>query len=487
MKFMDEIKNELNVTTTENGDKAYISTLSNNLDFFASAGSYRNNLDYLLSLFIKAYFENKKIALKNLFYLRDIRNGLGERDSFRKALRYLGNNKENDAKQLIKYVSEFGRYDDLLCLIGTKVEDEVVAYIKKQLDEDIENKKLNKNISLLPKWMPSINASNKEVRNKAIILASKLGYTKEEYRKILSFLRKGYIIENNLRVKDFTFEYDKVPGRAFNKYQHAFYKNDFLRMYSFQKEVMNGKKKAKVETVSPYEIVSKIRSGNAQSIDMLNLMFDSYKLELSNKKTLVVRDGSGSMYNAYNSPLPIDVADAFTILYSSKLEGEFKDTFISFSSRPRFIKLNATTLSDKLAELKAYNEIANTDIKKVYDCIFKIYSKKDFKKEDAIDRILIISDMEFDYCVENYNVSTFEYIKDKFNSIGYEMPEVVFLQVGKRTGSFPVKMDENGTVLISGSSKNVLDLINKTESINPVDFMNKVLDKYNFIDNLVLA
>lgn len=83
MSFMNEVKKAVNVTVTENGDKAYKSTFNANLDFFGGAASQRGWKTIVKDMFKKAYYENKILALKNMFYLRDINNGCGERESFR--------------------------------------------------------------------------------------------------------------------------------------------------------------------------------------------------------------------------------------------------------------------------------------------------------------------------------------------------------------------------------------------------------------------
>ena len=57
-------------------------------------------------------------------------------------------------------------------------------------------------------------------------LAKKLHMNDSMYRKTLSSLRKGRIIENNLREKDYTFNYESVPSLAMHKYVKAFFRND---------------------------------------------------------------------------------------------------------------------------------------------------------------------------------------------------------------------------------------------------------------------
>ena len=218
MSFISITKDMLNVAFTENGDKAFQTSGSYCLDYFSLVGGMRFNYNDALKNFMRAYKENPILAIKILFFARDIRNGLGERNIFRFTFNMLCNVAPNVAKQVLTYVPTYGRYDDLFSAYSTPIRKDVVSLIKKQLASDIEAKSANKPVSLLSKWMPSINASNSDTIYKANYFANKLGYSKKEYRQTLSMLRKDMIIENNLREKDYTFEYDTVPGKALLKY-----------------------------------------------------------------------------------------------------------------------------------------------------------------------------------------------------------------------------------------------------------------------------
>ena len=201
MSFFEISEQILNNAFTENGDKAFNTTGSACLDYFSLVGGMRHNTIDALNLFMKAYFEDPKTAIKLLFYVRDIRAGLGERNLFRYHFNALVNMYPNVGRQLIKYIPEYGRFDDLLVALNTPIKKDVIKFIDDQLKIDVENKKNNRPISLLAKWLPSINTSSIETKELAKIIASSLGMKNVEYRKMLSFLRKDLIIENNLREK----------------------------------------------------------------------------------------------------------------------------------------------------------------------------------------------------------------------------------------------------------------------------------------------
>ena len=80
--------------------------------------SYRDQIH----LFDRAYIENPDLAMKLLFYIRDIREVLGERELFRNLIRHTAKHGRNLPEKNIALISEYGRFDDLMCLMGTPSE-----------------------------------------------------------------------------------------------------------------------------------------------------------------------------------------------------------------------------------------------------------------------------------------------------------------------------------------------------------------------------
>ena len=91
--MLEYLKNESNKTFTENGAVTYSSTGNDCLDLFGTIGALRHaSDDEITLLFIRAFSENSDIAMKILFFARDIRGGLGERKVFRIIMNWLANN-----------------------------------------------------------------------------------------------------------------------------------------------------------------------------------------------------------------------------------------------------------------------------------------------------------------------------------------------------------------------------------------------------------
>ena len=215
--MLNAIKRESNRTFTENGAVTLASTYSDCLDLFATVGALRKAPEQeILDRFIRAYTEDPDKAMKIIFFARDIRGGLGERRVFRTVMTYLAANEPASVKKNI--VGEYGRYDDLLSLMGTPCEKDMLAYVAKQFAADMASLRAGESVSLLAKWMPSVNASNADTVAMAKKIARSMKMTDREYRKALTELRaKIRIIENNLREKDYTFDYSKQPSKAMFK------------------------------------------------------------------------------------------------------------------------------------------------------------------------------------------------------------------------------------------------------------------------------
>lgn len=541
MNALQAMKMQLNVARTENGDLAYKSTGSACLDFFSLCGGMRRNLEDLDKLFAKAYAENPVVAIKILFYMRNIRGGLGERNSFRVLLKELAKFYPEMAKQIVYAVPEYGRWDDLLVLLDTPVKDDAIALIKSQIEKD--KKAMEKDgdpstgsgtVSLLGKWLPSINTSSKESVARAKTVMAALGMKAVEYRKLCSALRKEIkILEDNLRRKDYTFDYSKQPSQAMLRYKKAFMRNDEERYKSFLNKVVEQAEKLargeeipeeervklNTKTLYPYQIVAPFMDGWSgfkhlpdEKALPLEASWKALDRGIFGSKTIVVRDGSGSMYGSGDFAA-INIATSLALLFAEQLEGAYKNSFITFSSKPELIQVpeTADTLEKKLNFIAKFNDYTNTDIGKVYNLILQVAKSGNVSKEEMIERVLIISDMEFDaavtisgtaanervkslseasldrsYCCSSKD-STFEFYKKAFEEAGYELPEIVFWNVEARDTHLPVTQNEKGVKLVSGASANIFASVvsGDLKVVTPYDFMLKMLEPYKEFDSLV--
>lgn len=490
--MLESLKQEINKTYTENGAVAHSTTGSDCLDFFAAAGAIRwESESAIIDRFVRAYIEDRDAALKLLFFTRDIRGGLGERKVFRTILRWLAVYEPESVRKNISFVAEFGRFDDLLVLLDTPCEDAMLALIRRQFEEDMKSLSEGGAVSLLGKWLPSVNASNKETVRTAKRIARALGMKDVQYRRSLSALRARIsILENSLREKDYSFDYEKQPSRAMFKYRAAFHRNDGERYMSFLNKVHSGEAKQHADNVSPYELVEPYLGGDwwtsthwihrisPQEKESLNATWSSLPDFGGEENALAVVDTSGSMYCGGN-PKPASVALSLGLYFAERNKGCFHNTFIEFSERPQLIEIKGDTFVDRLLYAMTFNEIANTNLEAVFDLILDAAVKNDLPQEELPARLILISDMEFDRCVWNASETMFGNAKKRFEEKGYRLPEIVFWNVASRHGHQPVTMNEQGVALVSGATPRLFEMV-AGGNLSPYTFMMEVLKNQRY-------
>ena len=484
--MLELLKKEANKTYTENGAVTYASTMSDCLDLFATIGALRNaSEEDIIGRFIKAYAENPDIATKILFYARDIRGGLGERRAFKTILEYLAKNEAETVRKNIANVAEYGRFDDLLVLMGTPCEDMLVEYLKVQLDNDMQALSNKGDVSLLAKWLPSVNASNKKTVMTAKRLAKKMGYTDAAYRKALSVLRAHIkIIENNLREKDYSFDYEKQASKALYKYREAFRRNDGERYEAFLNKASKDPSVMHTKTLTPYDIVAPIVKGGIKGVRFeegerkaMDVTWNALENYAGSENALAVVDGSGSMYWGFDL-LPAAVAESLGIYFAEHNTGAFRGHFITFSHRPQLVEVKGRDIVEKMEYCMSFNDCSNTDIEATFDLILRTAVNNKLKQDEMPSRLYIISDMEFDCCTRA-DITNFENAKIRFGKNGYKLPELVFWNVNSRNRQQPVTMNEQGVILVSGCTPQIFSMI-ENNSLDPYAYMMKIISSERY-------
>jgi hypothetical protein len=484
--FMSAMKktlnDEYNVAFTENGAAGYRTTGKSLLDLnFAVASLRKATPGDIAARFTRAFFEDQVAAMKWLFFARDIRGGLGERRLFRVVFQYMAKSDPNYIKPLIKLVPEYGRWDDLWCLFGTDLESDLLDVVCAQLKEDISNMNSGKSISLLAKWIPSINASSPVSRRYAKLICGYIGIQEWDYRKAVSALRtKLDIVEKKMSTKAWgDIVYEAVPSRANLLYNSAFLRHDEDRRRKFLSSLEKGETKINASTLFPHDIVSKYTNGGwSVSVKGLDQTLEALWKSLPDTvngcgNTIVVADGSGSMTTSVGGKVSaLDVANALAIYFAERSSDQFKDKYITFSERPQLVDLShGKSLRDKIKIALSHDEVANTNIEAVFDLILDTAIKNHMSQDDIPQNILIISDMEFDGCAvsnsyrggygRNKGVDSrlFQVITQRYEDAGYKLPRLVFWNVNSRTGAIPVIENDLGVALVSGFSTNIVKMV----------------------------
>lgn len=479
MSFLTNLKKNIeeinSLKMTENGAIGYSTTGKKLLDMNFNVASYRKSSVYeIVTDFDQARAENELLAIMWLFFVRDVRGGLGERRLFRVLFRHLVTVNPEPARKLLPLIATYGRWDDLIeTTYETSLWGDAVGIIKNQLAADIKGCKNGEPISLLAKWLPSERTSSQKSRRKARSLAADLDMDIKEYNRTLVMLRNHLkIVETKMSAKQWSeIDYSAVPSKANLLYNSAFLRNDEERRRAYLASLEKGETKINASTVFPHEIVHKYRDagcryGNVGSYDAtLESMWKALPTPKGLENVIVVCDGSGSMLTTVDSNshvTALEVSKALAIYCSQYCTGEYKDKFITFSSNPRFVDLSScNTLHEKLATVYKYDEWTNTNIERVFDIILQTAVENNATQDEMPKSILAVSDMEFDQATYGKapDKSLFKILGDRYKAHGYELPRLVFWNVNSRTKTIPIRENENGVTLVSGFSTGIMQMV----------------------------
>lgn len=448
--LLNELKNEANKTYTENGAAALKSTGSAVYDLFATGAAYRTRSDSdVLYLFTQAWKENRELALKCLFYLRDIRGGQGERRFFRVCMKWLATNEPKVYLKNLGNISEYGRWDDMIYTMDASPDTwtAAAALIKHQLALDCQSK----TPSLLAKWMPSENASSAVTKEMAHRLAYELKLTSRQYRKMLSGLRaKINVLERLMSANRWDeIEFDKIPSKAGLIYKNAFARRDIIAK-KYEHFAKDKDTKVNAAALYPYEVVAKAVPcytwyGGFDALSetdraMINKYWENLPdyLNGADANILCVVDTSGSMTCAYGTSVkPIDVAISLGLYCAERNHGAFANHYISFASRPQLIATNGYDFVDKVQRIYKTNLVDNTNLEAVFDLLLNKVLCGRAKAEDLPSTIVVISDMQIDsatrYSWSEDNAATeMEKIKARWKRAGVRCPKIVYWNVSAR-------------------------------------------------------
>ena len=399
--MINAMKAMMNEKLTENGAEAYSSTLNAVLDMFAFGGAYRQRDEGdVVALFQKALRQDETLAMKCLFWIRDVRGGAGERRFFRVCMKWLAKDYPEIARRNLKYVPEYGRYDDLYVFVDTPLQDEAMTMLAKQLLADM----VMPLPSLAGKWAKSCNASSKETRRLGELTRQYMNMTPREYRRVLSGLRERLnVLERLMSSKRFDeIDFSKLPSVAGMRYSHCFSTREELKE-RYAEFMAKPDTKVNAATLYPYDCAVKASKvghmpyGSTER-EAVNKFWDNlpdYIGDNDASNFMCVCDTSGSMTWGNHNPLPIDVATSLSIYFAERAKGPFHNHYISFSCEPRLIEITGRDFVDKVNRIRRAGLCENTNLTAVFDMLLKL-AKRGVPAEDFVKKLFIISDMEID-------------------------------------------------------------------------------------------
>jgi hypothetical protein len=451
--FVQALANTTTESLTANGMLTFDSSLDPCVDLFFAIGSSRGK--DVTAQFERAFQSGPTAALRILFWARDVRGGAGERSTFRKLMLHLATIHPSAAKAVLHFVPEYGRWDDLLSLVGTSLEDEALQVFIEGLS--LEN-------GLCAKWAPRKGPVAKVIRNKLFL-------TDRAYRKLI--VRLTNVVETKMCARQWDeVNYDHVPSLASARYQKAFIKHDAVRYQAYKEGLANGTNKINAAAVYPYDVIKSVNNGDPQvAIHQWNALPNF----LGDDKIIPMVDTSGSMSSsiAGTKLTCMDVSVSLGLYIADKQTGVFKDMFLTFNANSRLEVLRGDLLS-KLTQLRRADWGGNTDLASAYNEILRVAVAGNVSPNEMPKYLLILSDMEFDSATSSYNgqsIRAQDMAAEKFVTAGYELPKIVYWNLNARPGNVPVKFNEKGTAIISGFSPAIMKSVLAASQFSPMGIM----------------
>jgi hypothetical protein len=461
---------------TENYADALETSGSALLDLFATIGALRTREETdIQRMFSKAFAEDKLLATKIGFYARNIRGGLGERRTARLIWSWLAVLHPDIMRKNMHLIPVFGRWDDLYIFVGTPLEDLMWSIMYEQFRADVRSLRENGNVSLLGKWLKSINTSSKESSQLGKKTAKAFNLTEAQYRRALSALRaKIDVVERKMTSNQWDkINFEAVPSKAMNKLNIAFRKHSEERFLEYLHGVEKGEKKINAGTLYPYDITEKLlyTLPSAENIRVMEAQWNALPNYVEGENSiLVMADVSGSM-----SGRPLATSVGLAVYFAQRNKGPFKDVFMTFSERPDFVRLKGSNLYEILFNASHAQWNMNTDIEKAFRLILQTAVDNRLSQKDLPKSLLIISDMEFDQASRSGKKTYYKHMKELYAENGYELPKVIFWNVQARQNTFHAQV-EDGVQFASGQATSVFKSIIKNTELSAYDMMIETLN-----------
>ena len=484
MNFAEAARLNTIFTRTENGAVALNTTGDARLDFFGVAGSLRDADRLRIErLFSEAYKADPLFATKIVFYARDVRGGLGERQTFRTLLRFMAKYHPEALRPNLDLIGVYGRFDDLYCLIGTPMENEMWAAMKDQFEEDRANLEQGCAISLLAKWIKTADASSENTRKLGILTAKKFGYSVYEFKRLVRAMRKQIgVVETLMSAGRWDeIRYSEVPSRAMMIYRKAFMRHDADRYGQFINKAVKGEETIHSAALYPYDIVEKVMqmgwwsSCRIREDDALEAQWRQLP-DYVEKGTnaLVIADTSGSMHGR-----PMATSVGLAVYFAERNTGPYHNMFMSFSGTSRIQILKGETLAQKIRSMNMADWQNNTNLEAAFERVLKIAVNNRVSADEMPKSLIVISDMEIDYCGDR-DWTFYDQMAKRFRRHGYQIPNIVFWNVASRHDVFHADRTRTGVQLVSGQSASVFRQVMQCVGMNPVDAMENIINSERY-------
>lgn len=445
--------------TTENGATAYSRLDNPVLTLFAQAGALRpRDEEEIRELFMKAYNYDPELTIKMVFYIGDVRGGLGERRTFRICLHQLATVNPKVVTSNLFNIAFYNRWDSLYELIGTPCEPHMWEFMKEQFIMDFGAYKRGEPCSLLCKWLKSINASSEETKKLGRATMRALGFaTEKHYRKALATMREYLnVVEQKMSANEWDkIKYAQVPSYAMKNYRNAFRKHDEEGFAKFMANVQAGTEEIKASTLYPYDL-TRVYTDNmtwngrcsVAEDEVIEAQWKALPNYLKDDSTNVMCmvDVSGSMYGR-----PIAASIGLGVYFAQHNHGAFHNQFMTFTTSPNFITIDeGASLRSIVQDVYAKEVGYSTNLQAAFRHLLNVAVNHNIPQADMPKALIILSDNEIDQYKNQRAVDFMTSMRQQYEAHGYELPKLIFFQVEARQSTFLTL--SNDALFISGQS-----------------------------------
>lgn len=427
-----------NTTTTINGALAHISSGNPLVDLFYKIGASREQ--DLSELFLQAFNTDPTTCGRILFWCRDVREGAGERDTFRKLFSFMSPEAKD---KLLHHIPFYGRWDDIL-----EVGCDTTAYI--YISEALRTHQ----DGLCAKWMPRKG-------DKANKLRDALGLSNKEYRVLLSSLSKT--VEQQMCSDSWdSINFSHVPSVASKAYQKAFQKHQEARYKEWQAGLLTGETKVNASAIFPHDVIVGMKNGSPETAEAQWAALPDYMVP--GKKILPMVDVSGSMTCSApgTNVRCLDISIALGLYISERNVGPFQYEMLTFETEPSICRVSGS-LQKRVKVTEKLSWGGTTNLAWAMDALVEQAIKYNAKQEDMPDILLVLSDMQFN--PDMLHETSLDMMRRKFETAGYKVPGIVFWNLNARD-NMPALDKATGVAMVSGFSPSILKVITACDMEN---------------------
>jgi hypothetical protein len=462
------------------------------------------------------------------FQTRDVRGGKGERLLFHHMLSALYNHKPALVLGLLDLIPEYGSWRDLTEM-GDRVEyrPHISKLMLNQLAKDEGAMEAKKPVSLLAKWMPREGKTLGaplllQLRKHMGEEHSHVGTLMKRYRQRVVALNK-YLQTTEIAMCDqngmwATIDPAKVPGRNLAMHMRAFLNEKAgtkkgehvpsgelrhpddpdrmacrLRFQEHMSRAVRGEAKVNgAVTRYPHEVIKNVVRGaegaeRESLIAVWNGMVANARALGGLGRTIAMCDFSGSMQSSNNGDTPYWVSMAMGLLISEVCSDEFKNTFMTFDSTPKWHKLpSQADIFSRVASIGRIGQGTSTDFQKAMDLVLTTLKEKRVPSGNEPKDLIVITDMAWDQACSSSQTSFYtghsyrnvvkttpwqthiEMIRESFKRAGEDMwgagygwkpPRIVIWNVAASCNDFHASADTEGVIMLSGWSPSLFKVL----------------------------